>query len=1388
VPAPRADKRKHLRIATSAVLAAAAVVAAGAAALGKVPGIPSTIAAGTAAFAALAAVLAPQLVSALRAKQERSEAEHAATTRLQAHLDAVRRRYVEQMSAKARAGAPPEGGEQQYLERLVSWWPPPAPTNSPGAQRPAAGEAPEVASLRDLLSSEKHRVLLLGEGGSGKTTTLLEIAAGAAAAATVTASAPVPVYVELKNFDVSENGFARLFAMAANAVHGMEEREVDTLWRTGSRPFLFLLDGLNEQRGRAAACISSLQELAAREPHFYVVSSRPTPEVEALAAADGGFTVADLLPLNTEQIEQYLSAQRLGWLYERMDDALKHLSRNPFMLVALARSCEGLPRGELPHNMGQLYRTFVEGYIFGERETRRGLVTYAYAEVKKPILASLALRMTRDGVTVVPRDEQLVAAVEEKLEVVWAAARRRSVMPDAWDPNGLLDELVANGVMRATAGGIEFMHQSVQEFFTAVALAPEAPEDAVALVPPLIWRHVDVESETTGVDADHAFRVPVLMLAGLSPNADELIVALAAWDPLLAAACVAAAHVGDETAEMLRRQWSGLLDGSHERFRWIGARCFAASRIADAQVTRRLIDLATNWTSYGVSSAARGALRSTGIAGSENYLVEKITSPGRYDTPTQLLSELAPKRAIEVLIDHWRRAEDAEAKADIEVALLDIDDVALEEELMQLAQQARARDDEDLAVACEAAVGALPTWKSPPRIRNAQTLSAQLAEAFKRRRAAVAAAGAALSNAPRERLLGALHEGHVQRAAAVTEIARRKEVTALPALVDLVAVERNEREARDVAAAAMRVAPTDAPALMIARVWGDDKVVLCHVAGTWDGDGPFPHALADALGIANVEIDHQRREPRGQDVWTFPLDWGSTSDEVVIRRVDGTLEAALTGVPRRMLAAAAAVTPRELLQPEMLRALDHNDAGVRATAVDVLALKRDVETVDRLLALVAVERDAVVLARATRALAAQGTPAALNAVLEEVVRSRLDENALEVALGAAPDPAAVDVLLLERATVTDGHARSRVLRQLAHARRSRAASGAAAAADSESDRLFLLQTTLGEADSDTRTAAAEALRWARGGAAADALEAALADDDVRTRERAAEAAGVLQDEALALALAPLLADADVAVRTAAAASVVALRVEASMEEAVAVLIEIASGEADVALRTRSVRALGSAPSGQDTVWRHFAAQFDAGRHEEVAQALDRYLVIDDRESRLFWLRGLVRRHIGSFDAALSDLDRAESSFGAAVASDRAAVLAELGRFREAVDEQVRAVENNPRDSQEYLSLGWYQYEAGDYADAIASSLRAAELDTGDVGLMAAFNAALARLAGGHEEDAIRDYQRALELASRVAPDRAHATIDAARLDLQVLRERQPGRTAIVERVYELLAV
>ena len=112
-------------------------------------------------------------------------------------------------------------------------------------------------------------LLVIGEGGAGKTTSLLKLAIDVAHDSNTDPANLIPIYIKLNYFDTQEKGFDRLLEMIGYS-SGLSKKKVRFFWRMSSRPFLFLLDGFNEIDSEfQQACALALDEFVQMEQHCY---------------------------------------------------------------------------------------------------------------------------------------------------------------------------------------------------------------------------------------------------------------------------------------------------------------------------------------------------------------------------------------------------------------------------------------------------------------------------------------------------------------------------------------------------------------------------------------------------------------------------------------------------------------------------------------------------------------------------------------------------------------------------------------------------------------------------------------------------------------------------------------------------------------------------------------------------------------------------------------------------------------------------------------------------------------------------------------------------------------------------------------------------------------
>jgi HEAT repeat protein len=387
--------------------------------------------------------------------------------------------------------------------------------------------------LGSILEAVKRypQFVLIGPAGIGKTTSLRRLALDAAHARLKDSqSAPLPLLLFLPTW----------------TNHSTPEQWIRAQWSLDSDPLPLLvegkialyLDGLNEMGASQAHKIKLLRDWlhSANAPKHVIVTSQTSGFDDHQTL---GLPIVVAEEMDDERIRRfvanYLDTEAANALLDRIirkdtqvadnTGQLYALARNPLLLTALIFVYNNSPDGELPRNMGALFKRLVMD--LWERERVRQTPGWVPFEAMEAAFSRLAYAsFDEDTPIFLSRESALRHLGGEDLLLAASAASIIGVQNDS----------------------VFFFHQPVREYLAAVRLIP------VGLATKLMQSRFDRWGNRVAQKWDRV----IVALSGIAPNPDAVVRVVAEVDPFLALECIASgisvsAEAQEETIARLKQ-------------------------------------------------------------------------------------------------------------------------------------------------------------------------------------------------------------------------------------------------------------------------------------------------------------------------------------------------------------------------------------------------------------------------------------------------------------------------------------------------------------------------------------------------------------------------------------------------------------------------------------------------------------------------------------------------------------------------------------------------------------------------------------------------------------------------------------------------------------------
>jgi len=260
------------------------------------------------------------------------------------------------------------------------------------------------ARILDVFDDVGGELLILGEPGSGKTTTLLELARELVARAQRDSDAPMPIVFNLSSWADERKPINKWLVDELNTRYQVP-KQVGESW-VESAQILPLLDGLDEvAQIYRLACVEAINQFRLEHGLIPLIVCSRIADYQALTTRLKLQGAVVLQPLTPEQIQAYLASAggELSAVRQALktDAALQELAQTPLMLSIMTLAYRGLKVESLPATESiEERRSHLFGAYVRRMFERRGVGELYTQEQTMRWLNWLAVQMNRHAQTV----------------------------------------------------------------------------------------------------------------------------------------------------------------------------------------------------------------------------------------------------------------------------------------------------------------------------------------------------------------------------------------------------------------------------------------------------------------------------------------------------------------------------------------------------------------------------------------------------------------------------------------------------------------------------------------------------------------------------------------------------------------------------------------------------------------------------------------------------------------------------------------------------------------------------------------------------------------------------------------------------------------------------
>ncbi|MDJ0734455.1 MAG: HEAT repeat domain-containing protein [Nostocaceae cyanobacterium] len=320
--------------------------------------------------------------------------------------------------------------------------------------------------LEGIRKYARNHVLLVGKPGSGKSTALARLLLEEAQAkleknslGTSVNDTTIPILVELRYWQTSVFERIQAFLQQHDGKLNIDETTLKTLLRQGK--FLLLIDGVNELPSADAR-----RQVAVFRKDYPQTPMIFTTRDLGVGGDLGIEKKLEMQPLSETQMREFVMGylpQQGEEMLQRLGDKLREFGKTPLLLWMLCGLFQ--QTGNIPPNLGMVFRLFTQGYENSDKLKRNVPVTSESRRWWKSLLENLAFVMMQgESVT-----EFRVAIPKEDVEEIFTKYLTAEKLDKPRDyAKCWLEDLLNYHLIQVGSGDkIEFRHQLLQEYYAA---------------------------------------------------------------------------------------------------------------------------------------------------------------------------------------------------------------------------------------------------------------------------------------------------------------------------------------------------------------------------------------------------------------------------------------------------------------------------------------------------------------------------------------------------------------------------------------------------------------------------------------------------------------------------------------------------------------------------------------------------------------------------------------------------------------------------------------------------------------------------------------------------------------------------------------------------------